>query len=48
MMTYPVQHFRSAILVAWRFHVFARLSERKGFWCVEYVALKSGNEMKCC
>ena len=31
MMTGPVQHFRSAILHAWRFHVFARLSERQGF-----------------
>ena len=31
MITGPVQHFRSAILDAWRFHVFARLSERKGF-----------------
>ena len=36
MMTGPVQHFRSAILEAWRFHVFAKLSERKGFWCVEF------------
>ena len=31
MMTCPVQHFRSAILDAWRFHVFTKLSERKGF-----------------
>ena len=31
MMTRPVQ-FRSAILDAWRFQVFARLSERQGFW----------------
>ena len=31
MMTGPVQHFRSAILDAWHFHVFARLSERQGF-----------------
>ena len=31
MMTEPVQHFRSAILGAWRFQVFARLSERQGF-----------------
>ena len=28
MMTGPVQHFRSAILDAWRFSVFSRLSER--------------------
>ena len=31
MMTGPVQHFRSAILDAWRFHVFARPSDRQGF-----------------
>ena len=31
MMTGPVQHFRSAILDAWRFQEFARLSERQGF-----------------
>ena len=31
------QHFRSAILDAWRFHVFARLSERKVFLGAEYV-----------
>ena len=30
-MTCPVQHFRSAFLDAWRFSVFSRLSERKGF-----------------
>ena len=36
MMTGPVQHFRSAILDAWHFHVFAKLSERKGFWCIEF------------
>ena len=32
MMTGPVQHFRSAIWDAWRFQVFARISERTGFW----------------
>ena len=31
MMSGPVQHFHSAILDAWRFQVFARLSERQGF-----------------
>ena len=31
LMTGPVQRFRSAILDAWRFHVFARLPERQGF-----------------
>ena len=32
MMSGPVQHFRSAILDAWRFQVFAGLSERQGFF----------------
>ena len=36
MMTGPVQHFYSSILDAWRFHVFAKLSERKGFFGGEY------------
>ena len=36
MMTGPIQHFRSAILEAWRFHVSAKLSERKGFRGVEF------------
>ena len=31
MMTGPVQHFYSSILDAWRFGVFSKLSERKGF-----------------
>ena len=34
MMTGLIQHFRTAILEAWHFHVFPRLSERKGFWVV--------------
>ena len=36
MMAGPAQHFRSAILEAWRFSVFSRLSERKGFLGVEF------------
>ena len=32
MMAGPVQHFRTAILEAWHFHVFSKLSERKGFF----------------
>ena len=32
MMAGPIQHFRNAILEARHFHVFSRLSERKGFW----------------
>ena len=35
MMTGPVQHFRSAILDAWRFSVFVKLSER-GFLGAEF------------
>ena len=58
MMTGPVQHFCSSILDAWRFHVFAILSERKGFRgveCADFQALYNylprptcGNEIKCC
>ena len=40
MMTGPIQHFRSAILDAWHFHVFSRLSERKGFWGVNFADIK--------
>ena len=36
MMSGLVQHFRSAVLDAWRFHVFSGISERKGFWSGEY------------
>ena len=36
MMAGPIQHFRTAILDAWRFHVFSKLSERKGFGSVEF------------
>ena len=36
MMSGPVQHFRSAILDAWRFRFFFKLSERRGFWGGEY------------
>ena len=31
MMTGPFQHFRSAILGAWRFSIFAKVADRKGF-----------------
>ena len=58
MMTGPVQHFYSSILDAWRFSVFAKLSERKGFWVVSMPILKAlynylprptcGNDIKCC
>ena len=36
MMAGPVQHFYSSMLDACRFSVFAKLSERKGFWGGEY------------
>ena len=36
IMTGPTQHFYSSILDAWRFSVFAELSERKGFRGVDY------------
>ena len=36
VMTGPVQHFRSAILDAWRFSFFAKLAERKCFWRAEF------------
>ena len=36
IMTGPVEHFRSAILDAWRFCVFSKLSERKGFLSGEF------------
>ena len=36
MMTGPFQHFRSTKLDAWRFSIFAKLAERKGFWGGEY------------
>ena len=45
MIAGPIQHFRSAILEAWHFHVFARLSERKGFWCVEFADLKGSLQL---
>ena len=40
MMAGPIQHFRSAILDAWHFDVFSKLSERKGFRGVEFADLK--------
>ena len=45
MMTGPIQHYRSAILEAWHFHVFSRLSERKGFGSVEFADLKGSLQL---
>ena len=36
-MSGPVQHFYSSLLDAWRYGIFAKLSERKGFLGAEYV-----------
>ena len=36
MMTGLFQHFRSAILDAWRHSIFAKLAERKCFWGAEF------------
>ena len=40
MMTGPIQHFYSSILDAWRFGIFAKLSERKGLLGAEFVDFK--------
>ena len=45
MMTGPIQHFRSANLDAWHFHVFSKLSERKGFRSVEFADLKGSLQL---
>ena len=45
MMTGPIQHFRSAILDAWHFHVFSKLSERKGFGGVEFADIKGSLQL---
>ena len=50
MMAGPIQHFRSANLDAWHFHVFSKLSERKGFRGVEFADLQGSLQLlkKCC
>ena len=40
MVSGPIQHFYSAILDASRYVIFAKLSERKGFFGAEYVDFK--------
>ena len=45
MMTGPVQHFRSSILDAWRFSVFTKLSERKGFLGGEYADFQGSSQL---
>ena len=45
MMAGPIQHFRDAILEAWRYQVFSKLSERKGFRCVGFADLKGSLQL---
>ena len=45
MMSGPAQHFRSAILDAWRFKVFSGPSERKGFGCGEYADFRGSLQL---
>ena len=45
MMTGLVQHFYFSILDAWRFRVFAKLSERKGFLGAEYADFKGSLQL---
>ena len=45
MMAGPIQHFRTAILDAWHFHVFSKLSERKGFRGVEFADIKGSLQL---
>ena len=58
MMSGPVQHFRSAILDAWRFQVFLGFLRGKVLWDVSLLIFMvlynffrrptCGNEIKCC
>ena len=45
MMAGPIQHFRSAVLDAWHFHVLSRLAERKGFWCAQFADIKGSVQL---
>ena len=45
MMTGPIQHFVSSILDAWRYRVFAKLAEREGFRCVQFVESKGSLQL---
>ena len=45
MMTGPVQHFRSVILDAWRFHVFALLPGRQGFLGSEFADFQGSSQL---
>ncbi len=45
MMAGPIQHFGAAILDAWRFRIFSRLAERKGFWGVEFADFKGSLQL---
>ena len=45
MMAGPIQHFRSAVLDAWHFHVLSRLAERKGFWGAQFADIKGSSQL---
>ena len=45
IMTGPVQHFQSAILDAWRFFVFSKLSEKKGFLSGEFADFRDSLQL---
>ena len=45
LMAGPIQHFRAAIPEAWHFHVFSKLSERKGFGGAEFADLKGSLQL---
>ena len=42
---WPVQHFYSSILDAWRFRVSAKLAEREGFRGAEFVDYKGSLQL---
>ena len=45
MMTGPIQHFYSSILDAWRYGVFAKLSERQVFLGAEFADFRSSLQL---
>ena len=45
MTTGPTQQFCSSILEAWRYRVFAKLADREGFRCAEFVDQKGSLQL---
>ena len=45
VMTGRIQHFQTAILEAWHFQVFSKLSERKGFLGVQFADIKGSLQL---